>query len=139
MSVEYPRVGVVVAVQRNNKILLAQRKNVMGDGKYAMPGGRLEPYESFADCARREVLEETGLNISDPQFLLVANITEFKEYPFICIGMVAKWQSGEAHNMEPEKSGEWEWFSLANLPTPTFASTALIVEALQTGRSFFDA
>jgi|SRR5579859_2117545 len=36
------------------------------DGSYEawkLPGGGLEPNESLADCARREVLEETGITV----------------------------------------------------------------------------
>jgi 8-oxo-dGTP pyrophosphatase MutT (NUDIX family) len=34
------------------------------DSAWRLPGGGLEPYESLADCAVREVQEETGLTIS---------------------------------------------------------------------------
>ena len=32
--------------------------------RHIMPGGRLEPYETPVDAARREVLEETGWNLA---------------------------------------------------------------------------
>ena len=38
-------------------------------GQIAFPGGRLEPGESVADAARRETLEETGLNIAATSLL----------------------------------------------------------------------
>jgi phosphatase NudJ len=34
-----------------------------GDEKWHVPGGGLEPHESLAECARREVLEETGIAV----------------------------------------------------------------------------
>jgi 8-oxo-dGTP diphosphatase len=37
------------------------------------PGGHLEYGESFADCAKREVLEETGLEIGEVKFLVATN------------------------------------------------------------------
>src|SRR5689334_10846528 len=30
---------------------------------WRLPGGGLEPHESLAECARREVLEETGISV----------------------------------------------------------------------------
>ncbi len=38
-------------------------------GQIAFPGGRLEPGESVADAARRETLEETGLNVAEASLL----------------------------------------------------------------------
>jgi 8-oxo-dGTP diphosphatase len=40
-------------------------------GRYQLPGGRLEPGESFEAGLRREVLEETGLKIEPGEPLLV--------------------------------------------------------------------
>lgn len=40
-------------------------------GRYQLPGGKLEPGETFEECLRREVQEETGLNIESGEPLLV--------------------------------------------------------------------
>jgi 8-oxo-dGTP diphosphatase len=37
------------------------------------PGGHLEYGESFAECAKREVLEETGLEVGNIKFLVATN------------------------------------------------------------------
>lgn len=36
---------------------------IWGSGAWGLPGGGLEPNESLAECARREVLEETGIPV----------------------------------------------------------------------------
>jgi 8-oxo-dGTP pyrophosphatase MutT (NUDIX family) len=33
---------------------------IWGSGAWGLPGGGLEPHESLAECAQREVLEQTG-------------------------------------------------------------------------------
>ncbi len=38
-------------------------------GQISFPGGRLEPGESLADAARRETLEEVGLDVSETDLL----------------------------------------------------------------------
>jgi ADP-ribose pyrophosphatase YjhB (NUDIX family) len=58
-------------------------------GTWALPGGHLEFGESFETCAEREVLEETGLKISDVRFLTAVNSVmgdENKHYVTIFMG-----------------------------------------------------
>lgn len=50
-----------------------QQISLTQTGTWALPGGHLEYAESFEDCAKREVLEETGLSVQDLQFLTVTN------------------------------------------------------------------
>ena len=52
-------------VIRNGQILLIRKKRGLGAGKISGPGGRLEPGESFAACAVREVREELGVEVSE--------------------------------------------------------------------------
>ena len=42
-------------------------------GTLQCPGGHLEYGESFAECAKREVLEETGLDVDNFEFLAATN------------------------------------------------------------------
>lgn len=42
-------------------------------GKWAFPGGHLEHGESFTDCAERETLEETGLEVKGLKVINVTN------------------------------------------------------------------
>lgn len=48
-----------VLIMNDKKQVLLQRRT--DNGFWSYPGGSMELGESFEDCARREVLEETGL------------------------------------------------------------------------------
>lgn len=60
---EPPQVGVGVAVVEDNKILLVKRGREPSKGLWAVPGGKVEWGEAMKSAARREVLEETGLDV----------------------------------------------------------------------------
>ena len=63
MSDRSPVPGVGVAVVRDGRILLVERGRGALIGKWAVPGGRVEWGESLEAAARREVREETGLDV----------------------------------------------------------------------------
>eukprot|EP00055_Hartaetosiga_balthica_P005137 m.617 g.617 ORF g.617 m.617 type:complete len:260 (-) comp433_c0_seq1:223-1002(-) len=65
-----PQIGVACCVfdidsicSKEPHILLIQRGTAPAKGKWSFPGGRLQVGETLAECARREVLEETGVKI----------------------------------------------------------------------------
>ena len=53
--------AIVIALDRNGRILLQQRKHPAG--YWAIPGGLMELSESVEDTARRELYEETKLKV----------------------------------------------------------------------------
>lgn len=54
-------VATLVFVMRGDDVLLIRKKRGLGAGKINGPGGRLEPGETPAACAVREVQEEVGV------------------------------------------------------------------------------
>lgn len=136
---ERPLVGVGVLVMKGGQVLLGRRLNAHGAGEYASPGGHLEHLESFEACARREVLEETGLELGDIHFLRLLNTTQYAPRHYVDVSLVAEWKQGEPRVLEPEKVERWDWYSLDALPSPLFGMLATSIEALRTGRRFWDA
>ncbi|HEX8003864.1 MAG TPA: NUDIX hydrolase [Mycobacteriales bacterium] len=45
------------------RVLLVRRANEPSRGLWSIPGGRVEDGETARECARREVREETGLDV----------------------------------------------------------------------------
>jgi len=62
-----------------DKILLVRRAD---NGRWAVPGGYMEPGESAAEASAREVLEETGLQVRVGRLIAVySNPNILIEYP----------------------------------------------------------
>ena len=116
-----PKVGVGVIVIKDGKVLLGKRKGSHGKGSWSFPGGHLEFNESLEDCARRETMEETGINIKNIRKATYTNdifLNEGKHY--ITCFVKADYDSGEVKLMEPDKCEEWGWFEWDKLPEPRF-------------------
>ncbi|MCR8848511.1 NUDIX hydrolase [Rossellomorea sp. SC111] len=67
--------SVVIILNEYNEILLQNRT----DGGWGLPGGLMELGESLEETARREVKEETGLDIGE---LTLVNIFSGHDYYF---------------------------------------------------------
>ncbi len=134
---KYPKCGIAVMIMKTGRVLLGKRKGSHAAGSYAFPGGKLDWGESFADCARRETMEETGMEIDNIRFLRLVNSRAYGEH-FVGVGLLADWKSGEPKNMEPEKNEGWAWYDLDNLPQPLYKGCISAFEAYKTGDKYFD-
>lgn len=129
--------GFGVFILREGKVLLGRRhadpakadSELHGEGTWTMPGGKLEFGESFEEGARREVLEETGLdvNVDDIQVISLAN-DKVADAHFVTIGMMCEKVSGDPRAMEPDEITEWGWFALDQLPSPLFEPSRKILD-----------
>jgi 8-oxo-dGTP diphosphatase len=71
-------VGVGVVLVQDDAILLIRRGREPGIGLWAVPGGKVELGETLVEAARREIAEETGLEIEVGEVLWVGeHISEF--------------------------------------------------------------
>ena len=97
-------------LQRGNDILLQNRVKKDWAG-YTLPGGHVEPGESFVDACVREMREETGLTVLNPTLCGV------KQFPngstrYIVFLFRADEFEGELHSSE---EGNMEWVPLDKL------------------------
>ncbi|MGL4488669.1 MAG: NUDIX domain-containing protein [Rhizobiaceae bacterium] len=59
------RLAVSVVIREGDKFLLVERANEPGKGSFAFPGGKVEPGEALDIAIKRELLEETNLELLD--------------------------------------------------------------------------
>ena len=118
-----PKVGLGVIILKENKVLLLKRKGSHGSGEWSFPGGHLEYFETFEECAERETREETGLEVKVIKKSPVAVTNDFFEKEdkhYVTLYLEAEYRLGEPKNLEPEKCSEIGWFDWNNLPAPLF-------------------
>ena len=132
-----PKIGIGILVFKIGKVLLGKRKGSHGEGEYSCPGGHLEFNESIEDCARRECKEEAGIEIKNIKFVRISNMRKYNKH-YVDIGLTAQWQKGEVKVREPKKMEKWDWYDLDNIPRPLFGVIEHTLEALKTGKNFFD-
>jgi 8-oxo-dGTP diphosphatase len=132
------KVGIGVMIMKDGKVLLGKRQGSHGAGEYAWPGGHLEYMESFEQCAKREVKEETGLEICNIRFLRLLNLKDYAPKHYIDVGLIVDWKSGEPQICEPDKIEQWDWYDIDHLPQPLFGTISTNIEAYKTGKNYFD-
>ena len=115
------RVGLGVIILQNNKFLMQLRQGAHGEGSWAFPGGQIEFGETFEQTARREVLEETNIEITNVRFGAVTNdYFKSEDKHYITVWMLSDWKSGDAKIMEPHKCLQQKWVTFNSLPSPLF-------------------
>lgn len=127
MTSETPKVRVGVGVfvlqspqesTSNPHFLMGKRKGAHGAGTYALPGGHLEFGEEPEACAAREVLEETGLKVTNIRFLTATNDympMDNKHYITMFTVCVREDDGDVPQVLEPEKCEGWDWVSWQSL------------------------
>lgn len=99
-SHHWPKAAASAAILRGNEVLLVERGKGARAGTWSFPGGHIEPGETAADAARREVREETGLDVDLVELVGVRDVVvrdregRLRAHYLLAV-YAARWQSGE--------------------------------------------
>jgi len=130
-----PLLAASAAVIRGGRVLLAARGREPMRGVFTLPGGLVEPGETLAEAARREVLEETGLSVE------IAGLAGYQEViarddggriarHFVICAFAAHWRGGEPVPTEEAPAFRWaDPLTLDDL-TVTEGLHAIVAKAL---------
>jgi len=88
--VRVPCVGAVIS-DGNGRIVVIRRARPPSAGMWSIPGGRVEAGESLEQAARREVQEETGLDVAVGTLLgrvdITAGVDTYDVYDFAAVAI----------------------------------------------------
>lgn len=100
-------------VLKDDKILLIKKKRGVGQGFWNGPGGRIEPGEGVKDCAVREVKEEIGIDVLNPEIIGEMDFYFGKDH-FMKVHVLKTdmFQGSETETDEAEP----KWFPISELP-----------------------
>ncbi|MFE0775267.1 NUDIX domain-containing protein [Streptomyces sp. NPDC058861] len=133
-----PGVSAVVFDDRG-RVLLGRRSD---NGRWAIIGGIVEPGEQPADCAVREVYEETAVRCEAERIVIVETLRRPVVYPngdqcqFMDVTFRCRAVGGEAR-VNDEESTEVGWFDLDDLPEMKRFSLMRIEKALADEPTWF--
>ena len=130
-----PVLGVSTVVQREDTVLLVKRAKPPFTEVWAFPGGKVEFGESLKAAARREVLEETGLDVEIEDQIDRAEILQGHEtagvaaYHYVLIVFAARYIGGVP--TAGDDASEARWFRAEELRSvETTPDTARILARL---------
>lgn len=121
-----PTIGVGVIIENElGQILVGKRKGSVAP-YWSIPGGGMEYGETFEGVAKREILEETGIQLTKPKVIgLTNNLETFHAEGFHAVSVILyeKVVDQEAKIMEPKKCEAWIWCDPKELPRPHFEAS----------------
>lgn len=133
------KVGVGIIIENERGEILVGKRQGSHAPYYSIPGGSLEPGETFEQAAVRECQEETGLQISNPIVINITNnLQTFEEFGihFVSVNLYTTDFNGSPKVMEPEKCKGWEWVNPNQLPQPHFEASEKAIACFQQSKFY---
>lgn len=114
-----PIAAILAVVLRDGRFLLVRRSHRPDAGKWGFPGGKIEPGETIAAAALRELAEETGVVANAGEILTALDVIRHDRdgtlHHYVLIAVQCRWLSGEG--TAADDAEEAAWFDLAAIRT----------------------
>lgn len=104
--------AVIVLIHRGDEILLVRSRTFRGS-YYGLVAGFVEFGESLEECVRREIREETQLEVDDIRYF------GSQPWPYpqgLMVGFTARYKSGQLR-LQADELATGGWFNVHHLPT----------------------
>jgi 8-oxo-dGTP diphosphatase len=107
-----PFLAASVAVFRDDRVLIAARARPPMERLYSLPGGLVEPGETLAEAALRELDEEVGIEADLLGFVDHVEAIERDDagrvrHHFVICAHVARWRAGEPRIGSEAREVRW--------------------------------
>lgn len=102
-----PILGVGAIVQDDRgRLLVVRRGNPPSEGRWTLPGGKVERGERLAEAVRREMAEETGLDVEVGGFVGVAEVVA-EDRHYVIVDLRAAVVGGELRAGDDAADVRW--------------------------------
>jgi len=113
-----PKLAVGAVVYHDGGVLLVRRGKPPRVGKWALPGGSVEPGETLKQAVEREIREETGVLVRAGE---VVHVFEYIErdaadslrFHYVIVDLMADYLQGEPQ--AADDASDARWFRVADL------------------------
>lgn len=107
-----PVLAASIAVFREGRVLLARRAAAPGAGLWSLPGGRVEPGETVAEAALRELGEEVGVKariegVAGVRDIILRDEAGMLTGHFVVVAHAGLWLEGEPQTGEEASAVGW--------------------------------
>jgi 8-oxo-dGTP diphosphatase len=109
---DQPVVGIGALIVHNGKIVLIKRRNEPSKGKWTIPGGLVELGENLSHAVIRETLEETCLQVENPELVDVVDNVDRDEagkvkYHYVIIDYLVHVKGGTLQAASDAEELQW--------------------------------
>lgn len=122
-------------LEKDGKYLLVQEAKEKCYGKWNLPAGHLDPNETIIEAAKREIKEESGLDVELTGVCQIGN-RKLEDDVFVSVIFSTKVLGGDI-KFDPNEILDVKWFSYEELLSmkAQFRSENLILGAINNTRS----